>query len=143
MNEKEQLASQREDMLQHIELLESKHFDQPTQLLHSYKLKFLEDEVARLRKELAKSKSAREGELLRQVERMMEEKYGLEKELRAALVGKESLTRQLEELDQELEEVRVGAHQKVIRSVEYIELRERYKMVLVECKELKEEMEHI
>ena len=63
--------------------------------------------------------------------------------MNAAIVGKNAIIKQLEDTEQELSEIRTTVHQKVIRSAEYIELRERYRLLLVETRWLKEEIDHL
>lgn len=46
------------------------------------------------------------------------------------MIGKNALQKQLEEADIEIEDLRRCMHQKVVRSAEYVELRERYRILL-------------
>ena len=90
-----------------------------------------------MKEELRKNKSSRERELLRQVERLMEQKYVLEKEVNSAKVARDGVVKQLEDAENEMEELKTLMRQKVIRSAEYIELRERYRLQLTESKWLR------
>ena len=67
-------------------------------------------------------------------------KYGLEGELRAAKVANGVLVKQLEENGQEMAEIRDSVHKAVTSSYEYVELRERYRKMLLEYRELRLEM---
>ena len=58
-------------------------------------------------------------------------------------MAKSALTKQLDDAEDELEQMETAARQKVIRSAEYIELRERYKMSVEEARWLKEEIDHL
>lgn len=50
------------------------------------------------------------------MESLLEKKYTLEKELNAAILAKDALSKQLEEADMQMEEIRSCIHQKVVRS---------------------------
>jgi hypothetical protein len=71
---------------------------------------------------------------------LIELKYGLEGEVRAARVANGVLVKQLEENQQEMAEIRDSVHKAVTSSYEYVELRERYRKMLLEYRELRLEM---
>lgn len=65
--------------------------------MQSYRVKYLEEEVEKIKAEMQKSKSSREKELVKQIDKLVEQKYTLEKELNAAIVGRNSAAKQLED----------------------------------------------
>ena len=125
-------------MLAHIEELEKTSFTKEHQQIHSYCLKVAQEEIVNLRNQLQKKKTEREKELLEQIEGLIEQNYTLKKEANAATIAKDAISKQLEQADMELDEMRYALRQKTTNSTEYIELKQRYKILLVESKWLKE-----
>ena len=81
-----------------------------------YQVKHMQEEVERVKAELQKSKSTRERELVRQVDKLMEHKYLLQKQLNSAMLAKNSILKQLEDAELEMEQIQTAARQKVVRS---------------------------
>lgn len=139
-SEKERYEQERDTIIRHIEELEAVKLDTDSRAIQSFRVKVMEEEVGRVRGELEKGRGPRERELLVELERLIELKYGLEGELKAANVANAVLTKQLEENEQEMAEIRESVHKTVTSSFEYVELRERYRKMLLEYRELQLEM---
>lgn len=86
-NEKEYLSRQ-------ILFLERINYDDKTRSLQSYREKYLEEEIMRLRHELQKSRGDRERELEKQIGEGKERIYVLESHYKAMKVANECLIKQ-------------------------------------------------
>lgn len=86
-----------------MQQLEGSVFNSQTRDSQSYREKYQQLELERLRQELQKGRSQREEELLRELTLLNDQKYQLDAELRAAKVGHCALSKQLEDNDQEME----------------------------------------
>jgi hypothetical protein len=95
-HEKDRYEQERDAIVAHIEELEGLKFDADLRTIQGYRVKIMEEEVGRVRLELEKSRSAREKQLLGEVERLIELKYALEGELKCANIANTVLSKQLE-----------------------------------------------
>ena len=84
-----------------------------------------------------RSRSVREQELLEEVHKLTDQKYHLELLNSRAQVANNMLQKQYEESQQTVDEIRQGISQAVTSSIEYIELRDRYRNSLLEMRALR------